>query len=171
MTCRPMFVALTTFALAGSAPAHPTPIDRPPSPPEEGEYVDARYYFTEPEPVDLWYALTFSLKADFDAICGDTFCEGDYSNYESLGFRCSVEQNTGTLGECVWTFAASSDEVESSTGEVRVHTETWRCAMPIIAGTRVGSFLEALSAPDQEPLYAPLPGSERALYDGLIDCL
>src|SRR5688572_27357800 len=147
MTCRPMFVAVAIFALARSAPAHPKPVGRPPRPLEKSEYVDARSYFTEPEAIDLWYALTFSLKADFDVICGDTFCEGDYSNYESLGFRCSVEQNTGTLGECVWIFAASNEEIASSTGEVRVHTETWRCSMPIAHGTSAGTLLEALSVP------------------------
>lgn len=169
MNRRPMFIALAVLASAGSAPARPTP--NPSGTLSKREYIDARSYFTEPEDIDRWYALTSSLKAGFDAICGDTFCEGEYTNYESLAFRCSVEQNTGILGECVWSFAASSDDIESSTGEVRVHTETWRCAMPLVAGTRAGSFLEALSVPGQEPLYAALPGTERALYDGLIDCL
>jgi hypothetical protein len=171
MICRPLSVALALFALPCSAPAHPQPTESPSSPLEGREYVDARSYFTEPEQLDLWYTLTFNLKADFDAICGDTFCEGEYTNYESLGFRCSVEQNAGTLGECVWIFAASNDEIARATGNVKVHTETWRCPMPIAPGTPARSFLAALSAPGQRPLYAPLPGTERALYDGLMDCL
>ena len=61
MISHPMFATLTVFALAGSALAYPKPVDRPSSPLAKREYVDARSYFTEPEPIDLWYALTFSL--------------------------------------------------------------------------------------------------------------
>jgi hypothetical protein len=86
-------------------------------------------------------------------------------------FRCSVEQNTGTIGECVWVFAASNEEMESSTGEVMVQTETWRCPITLPAETSAQSFLEELSLPGQQPLYASIPGAERTLYDGLIDCL
>jgi hypothetical protein len=76
-------------------------------------FVDARFYFQEPEAIDAWYALTTKLRRNFDDVCGDTFCEGDYSNYESLGFRCSVDDR-GVIGSCVWLFAASTDEGGSS---------------------------------------------------------
>lgn len=134
-------------------------------------FVDARSYFTEPDDIARWYDLTFRLRDEFDAICGDTFCEGDYTNYESLGFDCSVEQRTGRLGQCVWVFAASSDEVLPESGEITVYSEAWRCVMPLAAGTPAGDFLSAMSAAEGRALYAPLPGTEQTLYDGLVDCL
>lgn len=134
-------------------------------------YVDARSYFTQPEEIDAWYELSFRLRDEFDAICGDTFCEGDFSNHESLGFRCSVESSAGTIGQCVWIFAASTDDVLAETGEIAVETAAWRCRMPIADGTLATDFLAALSSPDERALYAPLPGTDRVLFDGLIDCL
>ena len=134
-------------------------------------YVDARSYFTQPEAIDAWYELTFRLRDEFDAICGDTFCEGDFSNYESLGFRCSVESSEGTIGQCVWIFAASTDEVLPETGEIAVETAAWRCRMPIADDTPATDFLTALTTSEEGALYAPLPGTDRVLYDGLIDCL
>jgi hypothetical protein len=167
------FVVLGVLSSACSAnPASlSSDLDRLSSPLAAAGYVDARSYFTAPDDIDRWYELTLRLRDEFDAICGDTFCEGDYSNYESLGFRCSVEAGAGTIGECVWVFAASTDEVVADTGEVAVHTEAWRCSMPVLPDTSAAAFLVALSTPGQRALYAPLPGTERALYDGLLDCL
>jgi hypothetical protein len=134
-------------------------------------FVDARSYFTAPADIDAWWELMSRLENDFDAVCGDTFCEGDYANYESLGFRCSVEEQAGTIGKCVWVFAASNDEVVPSTGNVKVHARTWRCKMPLGPDTPIGAFVQALSAPGEQPIHAPLPGTGRSLYDGLVDCL
>jgi hypothetical protein len=132
-------------------------------------YVEVRSYDALDR--DAWYELTSALRNDFDNICGDTFCEGDFSNYESLGLRCSVEVQKGTLGKCVWTFAASMEEVTASTGNVKVHAETFRCKMPVVSGTPLTEFVAALSAPGQQALFAKLPGTQQSLYDGLIDCL
>jgi hypothetical protein len=156
---------------ATSGPHEADPIEQLESPLTDAHYVDARDYFTSPEAIDGWYALTRSLKSDFDAICGDTFCEGDYGNYESLGFRCSVERRSGVVGRCVWILAASQDEIDPATGKVTVHGKVWRCAMPIAKNTAAAALLGELSHPGQEPLHARLPGSERSLYDGLVDCL
>lgn len=134
-------------------------------------FVDARSYFTRAEDIDAWFALTAALKSDFDGICGDTFCEGDFSNYESLAFRCSVHARRGTIGSCAWVFAASLDEVEPATGAIRVDARTWTCAAPLAPATRVRDFVNALSAPGSTALFAPLPGTQRSLYDGLAECL
>jgi hypothetical protein len=168
-----LFIAfsLGLAACSGSPPAVSPELARGSAPLAAATYVDARSYFTAPDDVERWYALTFRLRDEFDAICGDTFCEGDFTNYESLGFRCSVEESAGTLGECVWVFAASTDEVVPETGEVSVHTEAWRCPMPLAVDTSAAEFLDALSTPDEQASYAALPGTERVLYDGLIDCL
>ena len=71
-------------------------------------YIDVYEYFTTDAQYEAWFTLTAQLNHDFDDICGDTFCEGDYSNIESLRFRCSVEQTTGRVGRCLWIFAGSS---------------------------------------------------------------
>jgi hypothetical protein len=135
------------------------------------DYTDARWYFTTDEDIDAWYALTHELEDDFDDICGDTFCEGDYSNYQSLGIRCSVEKSAGSVGVCVWTFAASQDEVVASTGNVRVSTKTWRCKLPVVRDTPVRELLQTLGASEEAALHARLPRSDSSIYDGLIGCL
>lgn len=169
----PLNLSLLIIACAcSSASAHDEAgsLEQLASPLAPPSYIDAGSYFTESADIDAWYSLTFGLKSDFDEVCGDTFCEGDYSNYESLGFRCSIEQGSGVMGHCVWTFAASQDEIDPDTGEVSVAGEIWSCTMPLEPGTAARDFVQALAGSD-EPLHARLPGSERALYDGLIDCL
>lgn len=175
---RPLELSAAVIAFACSAASEPTDAVRTDavrtddlaSPLADPSYIDAGSYFTEPADIDAWYSLTFALKQGFDAICGDTFCEGDYSNYESLGFRCSVEQASGSLGQCVWIFAASQDEIDPATGQVTVAGEIWSCSMPVAHDTSALDLLQAMSSSD-EPLHAQLPGSERSLYDGLLDCL
>ena len=135
------------------------------------EYTDARWFFTSDDDINAWYALTHQLEDDFDNVCGDTFCEGDYGNYQSLGIRCSVEARAGSVGVCVWTFAASQDEVVVSTGNVKVSTKTWRCKLPVVRDTPVADLLRVLSASSQGPLHAQLPRSEASIYDGLVSCL
>jgi hypothetical protein len=167
-------ISLASLALscsAASTPNEPDTLDTLSSPLSQSAYVDVRDYLTAAEDIDLWYTLTRALKTDFDAICGDTFCEGDYSNYESLGFRCSVEQRTGNMGHCVWIFAASQEEIVPSTGAVEVRAQLWQCSMPLGPHTPVATFLHALSSANVHPIDALLPGSGRSLYGGLIDCL
>ena len=135
------------------------------------EYVDARWYFTSDDDINAWYALSHELEDEFDDICGDTFCEGDYGNYQSLGIRCSVEQRTGTVGACVWTFAASMDEIVATTGAVKIETQTWRCKLPVVRDTPVAEFVRALNTSSEGPLRAKLPRTEASLYDGLVSCL
>ncbi|WP_433933254.1 hypothetical protein AB3662_03320 [Sorangium cellulosum] len=178
-----MSMLLPVLALACSAAQGAAP-ERPESAaPQHGDaaapvgsasarsFVDAGSYFTSPDAIDAWYGLLRALDDDFDAVCGDTFCEGDYSNYESLRFRCSVEEHTGTIGRCVWVFAASSEEILPSTGAVEVDARTFVCEMPIAPGTAVVDLVEALSAPADRAIDAALPGTDRSLYDGLVDCL
>ncbi|WP_224248014.1 hypothetical protein [Hyalangium gracile] len=133
------------------------------------EYVDVSAYLTSDADIEAWYQLVFGLRQNFDDICGDTFCEGDFSNIQSLRFRCSVDRLTGTIGQCVWVFAASNEEVDPATGKVVVDTQTWRCKSPLARGTHISEFLAALAGPS--PLTATLPRTNRSIYDGLGDCL
>lgn len=133
------------------------------------QYVDVSSYLTSEADFEAWYQLRANLDQNFDAICGDTFCEGDYSNIQSLRFRCSVDSRTGVLGECVWVFAASNEEVDPATGAITVQTQSFTCKAPLAPRTTLRAFLDALSGPS--PLYAPLPRTQTSLYDGLVDCL
>lgn len=133
-------------------------------------YVDVYGYFSSDAQYEAWYTLTTQLRRDFDAICGDTFCEGDYSDIESLRLGCSVERASGRIGRCVWVFAGSSSpEVDADSGRIHVQAHVWRCRLPLAPQTTMDTFLQALSGPS--PLYAPLPGTTTSIYDGLTDCL
>jgi hypothetical protein len=135
------------------------------------QFVDAQSYLEEPEDIDAWYQLVAELRSRFDEVCGDTFCEGEYSNYQSLRFRCSVDQSTGNIGSCVWVFAASAEEIAPETGVVTVDGRLFACQMPVAQGTGIRTLLEELLAPGVDPLKEPLPGSDRSLYDGVAECL
>lgn len=151
---------LLSLALAaGSAGAQTAP----------REYIEAGSWVSTDADVEAWYTLLANLRRNFDNICGDTFCEGDWSNIRALRMRCSVETTGGTIGRCVWVFAASNEEVDAPTGRILVDTRTWRCRVPIVRGTTLHELLAALAG--NEPLYAPLPRGGPSIYDGLIDCL
>jgi hypothetical protein len=137
--------------------------------PARAPFVDAGSYLSSRPQYPAWLDLRSNLKHNFDDICGDTFCEGDYSNIESLRFQCSVNSRTGVVGQCVWTFAGSNEEVTPATGVITVQTQTWSCVSPIASGTTIQSLLTALAGPN--PLHAMLPGTNTTIYDGLIGCL
>ncbi|QSQ20801.1 hypothetical protein JY651_37075 [Pyxidicoccus parkwayensis] len=133
------------------------------------QYVDTSSYLTSEADLNAWYQLRANLNQNFDDVCGDTFCEGDYSNIQSLRFRCSVDNRTGVIGECVWVFAASNEEVDPATGAISVDAQSFTCRVPLAPRTTIQSLLAALAGPN--PLRATLPRSTLSIYDGLADCL
>jgi hypothetical protein len=157
--------------LAASAQAAPLqrPHVRPQPPAAAGNYVDATLYLNTEAGFEAWDELGLKLKHGFDEVCGDTFCEGDYSNIQSLDYRCSVEAASGTVGQCAWIFAASNEDVDPASGRIVVDARHWSCPSPVAPGTRFYDLLAALG--NDDPLDTPLPGSGRSLYDGLVDCL
>ncbi|HVI57443.1 MAG TPA: hypothetical protein VM619_01020 [Luteimonas sp.] len=154
-------LAATAFSLL-AAPALAAPARSP-------AYVDASAYLQTDAGIEAWWTLRHNLGRNFDEICGDTFCEGDYSNIESLRYVCSVHQASGRIGMCGWTFAASDEMVEPLGGRIAARTHGWFCRSPIAAGTTIESLLDALQG--EEPLYAALPSGTTTLFDGLVDCL
>jgi hypothetical protein len=132
-------------------------------------YVDIYEYFTSDAQYEAWFTLTSQLHHNFDDICGDTFCEGDYSNIQSLDFRCSVEQASGRIGRCLWIFAGSYEEIDPDSGKINVTSHVWRCRAPLAPHTTMNALLAALAG--NSPLHANLPGTQASLYDGLTDCL
>lgn len=160
------FRAIAPILFAGAAALPAAPASAQQAPPR---YVDVYSYFSSDAQYEAWYALTRQLKRDFNDICGDTFCEGDYGNIESLSLRCSVEQASGRIGRCVWVFAGSNEDVDPDSGRVVVQAHVWRCRLPLAPQTTMDAFLQALSGPS--PLDTALPGTTTSIYDGLTDCL
>ena len=117
-----------------------------------------------------WFELTGALRHDFDDICGDTFCEGDFSNLESMSFRCSVSTRTGQIKTCLWLFAGSYESVTASSGNIRPVAKFFSCAIPVTGTPH--ALLDALLAPQgRGPLWRPLPGTTSSISDHLGDCL
>lgn len=119
---------------------------------------------------DRYFAMTRALKQGFDDVCGDTFCEGDYSNLEALGFRCAVTSKTGKIRSCVWTFAGSYELVDAKTGAINVNAKTFTCTLPMKGTAK--NLLDALTAPGAVPaIRRPLPGTTQSAYDALAGCI
>lgn len=153
-------VAVGLAAACGNQVAHAGPA---------GQYVEASAALRTDAEVEAWYGIAIQLRDHFDEICGDTFCEGDYSNLQPLRFQCSVEARSRRIGACVWSFAGSQESVDPATGRIAVQPGFWQCRMPLAPRTKLDRLLVALNGP--QPLYAKLPGTERTVLDGLIDCL
>ena len=132
-------------------------------------YIDVYEYFTTDAQYEAWFTLTAQLDQDFDDICGDTFCEGDYSNIQSLRLRCSVLQSGGHIGQCVWIFAGSYEDIDPANGHIGVSSQVWQCALPLAPNTTIDGLLSALAVP--HPLHTTLPGTQVTIYDGLAECI
>lgn len=115
-----------------------------------------------------WYDLRAKLNKNFDDICGDTFCEGDFANITPLTFGCTVTSKAGNVKDCVWTFGASTAEVDPKTAAIFTNAPTFQCHITAAHTTAV-KLVAALGAVD-DALAAPLPGGSPSIYDQLGDC-
>lgn len=134
-----------------------------------GPHVDLIDFPSNEASWDRFFDLEGSLMKGFDYLCADTFCEGDYSNYQVLQVRCAVLAVRGTVQACAWAVVASELEVDPQTGEVRADNGRWVCRVGLRPGVPVEAFFTALEAP--EGLLAPLPGTHSSLFDALPGCL
>ncbi|AMO99767.1 hypothetical protein CAter10_2045 [Collimonas arenae] len=139
------------------------------SPAVAADYVDAIHYPSNEQGWDVFFDLEARLAGDFNDVCGDTFCEGEYSNLQALRYRCSVRQADSMMGQCVWIFAGGNAEINEATGKVVVDARTWACRTPLAPNTPLASFYSALSG--NNPIDAQLPGTSTTIYQGLTDCL
>lgn len=133
------------------------------------EYVDAVDYPEKEQGWEAFHGLETRLVKDFDEICGDTYCEGEFSNLQALRYRCSVRQADSLIGECIWTFAGSNAAIDGATGKVMVDARTWACRTPLAPQTPVATFYSALSV--ARPILAPLPATATSIHEGLSNCL
>jgi hypothetical protein len=116
-----------------------------------------------------WYDLIHNLNAQFDQVCGDTFCEGDYANIQPLTFSCSVSSKLGSVKDCAWTFAAAQVDVDPRSAAVMVDAPTYQCHFKM--KTTAQKLVALLAGAD--PLHATLPGAPVAtpsIYSQLGDC-
>jgi len=158
----PILRVLSTLALALLLAAAAAPA-------RAAAFVDLIDFPTDEANWDRFYDLQDRLIADFDAICPDTYCEGEYSNLIALQFRCSVGVASGTLQRCVLVVGGGNLDVDPSSGALLDDNRTWACAAPLAPETPVEVFHAALAGP--RPLLAPLPGSGRSFHEALSDCL
>jgi hypothetical protein len=127
-------------------------------------YVDIQEFGNGAE--DAWYGIRDKLNGEFDQVCGDTFCEGDYSNITPLSVFCSVTSKNATVHDCAWTFTASQHEIDPKLGTVVVDVVTYQCHFkPKTSGPKL---IAALQTAD-DALHATLPGMG-SIYDTLSDC-
>jgi hypothetical protein len=140
------------------------------APTGEGPFVDAADRL-EGETLEAWYPMLAALRQDFDDACGDTWCEGDYTNLQALRFRCSEDTTTGRLGGCTWTFAGSYEEIRSSGRLVGAH-QGFAC--PVAVDGTAADLVAALAPTEggaSRAIDRPLPGRSTTLRDALNDCL
>ncbi|WP_164115896.1 hypothetical protein [Stenotrophomonas maltophilia] len=134
-----------------------------------GLHVDLIDYPTPEANWERAYGLEAAVAREFDRLCADTLCEGEYSNYRVMEFRCAVLAHRGTVQRCAWVVVASELAVQADTGEVRVDNGRWACPVELQPGVPVEAFHASLEAPDG--LTAALPGLDRGLFDALPDCI
>lgn len=132
-------------------------------------YVDALDWPTAEAGLERFAAVEAKLVAAFDSVCGDTFCEGDYSNLRPMDLRCSVDGTKSTLKQCLWTFAGSSSSVNRKTGAVTTSAKLFKCKLMLAKNTAVDEFYRVMEGND--PLNAKLPMSRHSVYDSVSSCL
>lgn len=140
----------------------------PSSPATDGPWVDlgGAQWDAGDGPGATWLDVTRRLRARFDDVCGDTFCEGDYPDIAALGFACAVDATSSRVASCSWSFAAADTAVDAR-GHVTAGTKTTRC--PIAIDAQSVALTTTLDVAD--PLHTPLPDREGSLYDALGACL
>jgi len=115
---------------------------------------------------ESWYDINSKLATGFNNICGDTFCEGDWSNITALRVYCSVSSKIATIHDCAWAFTASTHEVDTKTAAVVPNAVTFQCHFkPKTSGPKLIALLEG----SDDPLDLPLPGMG-SIYDAIGDC-
>jgi hypothetical protein len=118
--------------------------------------------------LDRWVNARAALKAGFDRVCGDTICSGDYSNLATVRLTCSSTSTARKMKDCAWVLGGSIDYVDGRTGKITTDARVFSCKIPV-AGT-AKTMLNTLEAAGDDAIHAPLPGTGKSFYDGLVDC-
>lgn len=118
--------------------------------------------------LDRWISARAALKTGFDNICGDTICGGDFSNLTTVRIACSSSTKALKMKDCAWVLGGSIDEVDGRTGKIVTTPRVFTCKIPVASNAK--AMLDVLSAAGTNALNAPLPGTGKSFYDGLVDC-
>jgi hypothetical protein len=140
------------------------------APPTRHEYLVARDLFRSGPEAPRWAEMTSALAREFNQECGDTLCEGDYSDIRPLSFVCSVKRVGGELERCAWVFVELEESIDQGTGAIRVDRKVAVCDIPV-NGT-AAALVDALLAPGvSSPLTQKVPGTNASIGDALPGCL
>ena len=164
--------SLLAFAFLGLGACALTPADSTDDTSEEvlgTTYVDIGAFWKNPTAEGQWVDVKAKLDADFNNVCGDTFCGGDYANLTSLGFTCGVSSKLGSIRDCVWNFTGSAELVDPTTSALVTSLPSWQCHVQ--PKTTAAKLSALLAADGPEPaIRRVLPGTTTSLYDVLGDC-
>src|SRR3569623_546410 len=117
-----------------------------------------------------WYDLIHNLNAQFDQVCGDTFCGSDFGDLQSMDFTCAITKSTGNVKSCMWTFGGSWHLVAPQGGAQQITASTFQCPVPM-KGT-LSQLSDTITAPGtDDAIQRPLPGMTTSAYDALGGCL
>jgi hypothetical protein len=103
-----------------------------------------------------WYDTIHALNDQFNDECGDTYCEGEWSNLVPLTFGCSVSSKAGSVKDCVWTFAASQVDVDTRTAAIVVDAPVFECSIKM---KTTAVKLAKLLSTAEDKLRVTLPGA------------
>ena len=135
-----------------------------------GTYTDSDSYYVSAASQTKWWSAKAALKSGFDAVCGDTFCEGDFSDIQALQFQCAVTKSTGNIKSCTWIFGGSYMDV-SKTGAMVPTSKTWSCPVPV-KGTMAQLTATLTATGDaSDAIHRVLPGTTASAYDAIGNCL
>ena len=140
--------------------------------PTADKYTDSASYAyesTEKSLVKSYDKMIQVLKNGFDDVCGDTFCEGDYSNLQSIEFLCGVEEGTGRITSCTWTFAGTMSIVNGKTGQVEKTGAIFNC--PIRVNATLQDLIKIVNDKSYDFEETVLPGMKESVYDSLTTCI
>ena len=163
-------LAAALFVLPAVAFASPATADAAAqTDPKTARYVDITDWPASEAGLDRFAGAEAKLNTGFDAICGDTFCEGEYSNLRPLQLNCSVDSTKGTIKQCLWMFSGGSASVNPKSGAVQTSAKLYKCKLLLAKDTPVEAFYEVMDGED--PFNTKLPMSRYTAYDGLMGCL
>ncbi len=128
-------------------------------------FVEIQEFGTNPAE-DAWYSINSKLQSEFNEVCGDTFCEGDFPNIAALRLYCSVTSKNATIRDCAWAFTASTHEIDTKTAAVIPNAVTYQCHFK---PKTTGPKLITLLTNSTDAIHATLPGMG-SIYDTLSDC-
>ncbi len=117
-----------------------------------------------------WYDTIHALNDQFNQECGDTYCEGDWSNLVPLTFACSVSSKAGSVKDCVYTFAAAQVDVDPRNAAIVVDAPVFKCSIKM---KTTAVKLEKLLSTASDKLRTPLPGAPAGattIGEQLSDC-